>query len=226
MDREHVEAAAPATATAPFAAGPAGHPEGDNDRAGAPAAAAAEAVERERHGLTLHLMENAATHALMEGHYDWLHRIATGATILAGTSAVAAILAGFNATSGMAGGAIHWALIANFVIVAIGVADFVFDFGGQARAHRDQRRRFTLLYADLIGAPDDTLSKIRADLVRISADGPGAAPVVRAQAHNSVLRSLYSDAEFREYRIRIRWWQRLLGRFITSIRVDDERKAA
>lgn len=75
---------------------------------------------------------------------------------------------------------------------AVGALQVVFDHGARAATHRDLRRRFFHLLAEV---ERNSLRKatIRARMVELYADEPPAIEAVNAIAHNRAGRSLYGD---------------------------------
>ncbi|MBI5111332.1 MAG: hypothetical protein HZA68_05070 [Rhodovulum sp.] len=160
-----------------LAAAGADAPEGT---AAEPAPAEAEVTERDDllFGATL----GAIYHRSREAACDAMHRAGLALTIFLSTGAVAALAT----RSGLATGI-------SIAVALVSAANLAFDFAGAARRHRDLRRPYHDIAAEIATTPDAGLPGLRARLIRAAAEAPPPMCGAQALAFNAAARSLGRD---------------------------------
>lgn len=165
------------------------------------ATASAREVTDRAHKVRFELTCDIAYHAIREQFFARLNRFLTGAQVLLGTSAVAAIVSEWpNATV---------YLVAISAIA--GVLLLVADPAGSARDHRSFRTRLQSINASLeeFGDTEEALRSSRAARMRVAGEAPPAYRAISALAYNTAINSIYEEEAAALYRYKIGFWRRL-----------------
>ncbi|TPE45079.1 hypothetical protein [Amaricoccus solimangrovi] len=156
--------------------------------------------------LRFNTLRNALYHTARRRHYEGVARYFNLFVILLGTAAVSDMLGVYGITQAQIGAA----------VAIVGALQLVFDFGRQARDHQVLQRDYYRLLAEIEADTEPTtesLAQWRGEMMLITADEPPVLRAVDAKAYNDALDAsgVYPLTE----RLRIPWYQRLLGRFLS-----------
>lgn len=167
----------------PVAAASADHAIAGTGATGADKPAAAEAVTEAR-GFLFELVTAALYHRARVTFFAGLHRVGMFVNIMAGTAAVAFIRDDPRVSVAL-----------SLFLAFVTSANLAFDFAGLARKHEDARRTYHDLAADLEegDASDATVKKLRARMIRTSADEPLVFEAAEKVAFNAAIRSMGLD---------------------------------
>lgn len=215
------EPTVPSAAPADTRAQPAGSPDGLAAAGADPAessttedasAAGSQTTEAEvvREDLLFQSTLGAIYHRDREAMCDAFYRGGLAATIFLSTGAVATLAASM-------GGAI-WISV---LVAIVSTANLAFDFAGAARRHRDLRRPYHDLAAELATASDDQLPALRAKMIRIAADAPAVLCGAHALAFNAATRALGRDES---YNFDLTPWQKLVAHVLPMTNVEFRRR--
>lgn len=192
----HTSTGAPDTPTGTATADTEGYGASGNVCISPASAAASEEMSNleRRDACRFDVLRNALVHTDRLGFFEFSHRLLMFAIVLSGT-------AGFgDLASGQKWFAAFTALLATI--------DLVFDLKGRIATHKDLRRRYYLLLADIDAQPIPTsadLAEWNSGMIKITADEPGEMPMVDAVAFNRAIEMLGLD---RSYKLQISWWEK------------------
>lgn len=146
-------------------------------------------------------LRNAHYHMSRQAWFDGLNRVFSFAIILSGT-------------------ALAWQVSQQkeFVGIAVAVAttvigalQLVFDLGGQARTHEFLKKRYYEVVQEIekLESPATSdKSRLKSQLLSLSAEEPPVYRALDATAHNQIVDSIYG-VEGKEYRCPINIWQKI-----------------
>lgn len=173
----------------------------------APASAAEpEEIGKRAHGVRFELTCDIAYHAIREQFLARLNRLLTGAQVLLGTSAVAALVSAWPEST------IY--LVA--VSAVAGVMLLIIDPAGAARDHRACRTRLSAVHAGIeeFGETEASLRSARAARMRVAGEAPPAYRAVSALAYNSAINAIYPEKKAARHRYKIGFWRRLAANWL------------
>lgn len=148
----------------------------------------------EREICRFNVLRNALVHTDRLGFFEFSHRFLMFAIVLSGTAGFGNLLDGQK-------------LFAAFTAL-LGTIDLVFDLKGRIATHKDLRRRYYLLLAEIDAQPIPTsanLAEWSSSMIKITAEEPGEMPMVDAVAYNRAIEMLGLD---RDYKLQISWWEK------------------
>lgn len=149
----------------------------DSGHAGAAAGNPTSEIGRTR----FDLLRSALYHDIRERSLMRRHRCLTFVNVLLGSSAVAAFGAEWPLLGQAAGAA----------IATVAAVQLVWDLGGMARDHRDLKKRFYILLAEVEGGA--SVEAIKPKMTRIYADEPPISVKENSKAHDQAGTSLFGD---------------------------------
>lgn len=198
--------AAPVASSGPAAEADRGGDQKRHELCPAPAAPGSEEIADRAHDVQFELTCDIGYHAIREQFFARLNRLLTGAQVLLGTSAVAALASKWpDATIYLVG-----------VSAIAGVLLLVVDPAGAARDHRAFRTRLHGINAALeeFGETEDSLRAARAARMRVAGEAPPAYRVVSAIAYNSAINAFYPEEDAAKHRYRVGFWRRLVANWL------------
>lgn len=131
--------------------------------------------------LRFELLRSALYHDMRERTLIRRHKGLTFLNVLLGSSAIVA----FGATWPELGQA------AGVAVAAVAAGQLVWDLAGMARDHRDLKKRFYNLLADVEGGA--SIEGITPEMTRIYADEPPISAKTNNKAHDQAGKSLFGD---------------------------------
>lgn len=142
------------------------------------------------------VLRNALVHTDRLGFFEFSHRLLMFAIVLSGTAGFGDLLNGQK-----------WFAAFTALLATI---DLVFDLKGRIATHKDLRRRYYLLLADIDAQPAPTsteLAEWSSRMIKITADEPGEMPMVDAVAFNRAIEMLGLD---RSHKLELSVWEKTL----------------